>query len=174
MMPSLEDLANLPTGDANGDNAALADAAAAPTDAPTATGTGLTEEILAQDPAAKSVKRSESLAATRQSKMDQLFKDRHYTFTKEVNLPKDGPVFQTPLGNKGRNGYVFAEVDAAGNPVIDPATNKPVSIVLGATTAKIAGETYGAIDLSTLPKKEKKAIKEAPDAAPADVESVTV
>lgn len=161
-MPSLEDLENLETADG-----LEAPATEAPAEAPNED--AVADAILAQtaNPAEAAGTRSESLAATREAKMVELFSGKHYTVLQEVHLEK-GQVFQTPLGNKGRNGYVIEQVDAEGNPVLNAETGRPVRHVVGIQTLTIAQDQFGAVTVPPKPEKAAKAPK-APKEGGAEV-----
>lgn len=80
--------------------------------------------------------RSSTLKESRQQKFDQWFKDRKWRVAAEISGTReqdgntfryhkgyfqiDRPgVFQTPLGHKGRAGYMLHEVDADGSDIPD-------------------------------------------------------
>ena len=54
--------------------------------------------------------RSASMKQSRQDKLDRIFKGRRWRLEREVHLP-EGQVFQTPLGTKGRHGYLIFDPD---------------------------------------------------------------
>lgn len=181
-MPSLDELENLPTQDQTdqtvgdvvsqeetvpGPSTPTSDDQIAADAAATAEAAGLgTEpspdaaEVLAStaDPAAGTAKRSQTLSESRQAKMDALFKDKKFEIVKEVNLPQ-GQHFVTPLGNKGRNGFVVKEV----------GTDNQFAV--GATTLKLMAETYGAVTLPEKPSQEAEAAPE--EQSEASAETVT-
>lgn len=72
---------------------------------------------------------------SRKDKLDRIFKDRRWGLEREVHLP-EGQVFQTPLGTKGRHGFLIFDRDA-------PDTK----YVVGARLLRLIHEEYD----STLP-----------------------
>lgn len=87
----------------------------------------------------KSDGRGSKLAANRKAVLDKLFTDRKYVVKGEVHLGPDEngaqQVFQTPLGNKGRHGYVLEEVGTGER------------VVFGKTMILRIAEEYGAFEL---------------------------
>lgn len=60
--------------------------------------------------------RGESLRATKQRKLDTMFRGRKWEILQEIHLPDepdangDYPRFENPFGNKARHGYVIRDV----------------------------------------------------------------
>lgn len=102
------------------------------------------DEILNQDPAAASSKRSEARRQSRAEKMDELYKGRSFEIVQEVHLEKDQH-FVTKLGNKGRNGFVIKDVETGETQVV------------GATTLQIIQDTYGGVTIPPKPAKVQPA-----------------
>lgn len=98
------------------------------------------DEVTTEVTTANSDRRT-ALVAARAAKFASVFEGKRFEIVKEVNLP-EGQVFQTPFGNKGRNGYVLVEVG-----------NESNRITVGATAVKKAADLYGSV---TPPVKEKK------------------
>jgi len=67
---------------------------------------------------------------SRQDKLDRIFKGRRWRLEREVHLP-EGQVFQTPLGTKGRHGYLIFDPD-------DPGTK----YVVGARLMRLVHDEY--------------------------------
>lgn len=78
--------------------------------------------------------RGASLLATRKQKMDELFAGKSFDIVEEVHLEGEDR-FVTPFGNKGRNGFMLAEV---GNP------NN--TFIIGETMLKQVETDYKAIN----------------------------
>ncbi len=107
--------------------------------------------------------RSEKMSQTRTGKMRSLFYGKKYKILGEVHLKEDEQ-FQTPFGNKGRNGFVLKEVDTG------------TKIIVGEAVLRKANEQYDSI-LDLPPAKPKrsrrtKAQKAADDAARAAAQSL--
>jgi len=100
---------------------------------------------------------AEALKMSRQQKFNDLFRGRRWRVQTEKSGPSviggirvrydcgefwiDPPgVFQTPLGHKGRHGFVLIEVDADGRDVV-PLRR----IALGYAAIRGAAEHFGAI-----------------------------
>jgi hypothetical protein len=99
--------------------------------------------------------RAASLQATRQQKMDELFRGKKYEIFKEVHLEGDNR-FETPFGNKGRHGFALREV---GNP-----DNK---FIVGATMLQQVAEQYGAVEVPAKDRKRRTKEQKAADDAKA-------
>jgi regulator of protease activity HflC (stomatin/prohibitin superfamily) len=108
--------------------------------------------------------RSAALAASRQAKLDALFKDKFYTILKEVHLP-EGKVFQTPLGNKGSNGYALQLIDADGNPITESYDDQPTKFMVGATLLRLVAATYGSVQVPPKIRKRRTPEQKASDDA---------
>ncbi len=88
--------------------------------------------------------RSEKMSQTRAGKMKDLFQGKKYKILGEVHLSKDdNEQFQTPFGNKGRNGFVLKEA-ASG-----------AKIIVGEAVLRKADELYRSI-LNLPPAKPKR------------------
>lgn len=61
-----------------------------------------------EDPAAPRQTRRDLLLATRDAKLDALFRGRVYDIVRKIDLP-DGQVFISVLGNTAQRGYVLRE-----------------------------------------------------------------
>lgn len=100
--------------------------------------------------------RSEALKASHVRRMAEWFEGRRWRVCSELNTDqqdilvkngefwvKDGKVFRSPLGNKGKHGYILQEVDEAGNDIwsaeLDPA---PVRAPFGWVTIRNASEMF--------------------------------
>jgi len=106
--------------------------------------------------------RAASLQASRQVKMDALFKDKKYKILKEVHL-KDDERFQTPFGNKGRNGYALQLEDGQ-----EPSEGMPAKFVIGETMLAQIARDYQAVEVPAKERKRRtKEQKAADDAAAA-------
>jgi hypothetical protein len=117
--------------------------------------------------------RGDAVKATRQRQMDTLFKDRRWRVMTEVTEERrtaasdgsgerdrvvldhgefwvDAPgIFQTPLGHKGRHGFLLTELDPATGADLDP----PVRMTFGHDLLLKAQEEYGQIrDLPVKPR----------------------
>lgn len=83
--------------------------------------------------------RGSKLAANRKAILDGLFLDRKYDVVGEVHLGQDDNgaqlVFKTPLGNKGRHGWVLEPVGGGER------------IVFGRTMLLRISEEYGSFEL---------------------------
>lgn len=113
--------------------------------------------------------RSAALAASRQAKLDGLFQGKLYTILKEVHLP-EGKVFQTPLGNKGANGYALQLIDAEGDPITESKDGQPVRFMVGATLLRLVAETYGSVTVPPKVRKRRSPEQKASDDARAVTE----
>ncbi len=113
----------------------------------------------------EALSRSEKMSQTRADKMRALFQGKKYKILGEVHLSKDdGEQFQTPFGNKGRNGFVLKE-DETGS-----------KIIVGEAVLRKADEQYSSI-LNLPPAKPKrsrrtKAQKAEDDAARAAAQAI--
>jgi hypothetical protein len=108
--------------------------------------------------------RVEKLLATQTAKLDGLFEGRRYEIVQEITpafLEQKGrDKIQTPLGNRGRNGYLVRLIEG---PEVDPSGYADDSVKLdaqgrqwffvGATVLATMAEDYGAVDL---PEKRTK------------------
>lgn len=96
--------------------------------------------------------RASQIKGAKRQKLDEWFKGRQWRICTELSGPveggvcKDGQIilaapaeFQTPLGNRGRRGYIVQEVDAAGN---DLSTRPQI---FGIQVLRETQELYGAI-----------------------------
>jgi hypothetical protein len=103
--------------------------------------------------------RSQSLAAARQARFDKWFKDRKWRVaTERTGESRDGDVvvtydhgeflvaepgeFQTPLGNRGRHGFLIQEVD--------PATGTDIEgslAAFGLATLRNAAREHGSCEV---------------------------
>jgi len=109
-------------------------------------------KVLSMDPEAKARRRIQRVRATRSDKLASLFGDgRRYRIVKEVSVEASAK-FTTPMGNRGRRGYVVRQ--EAGPPVVFdfPANavhkyldNGMVTFVVGKTLLKHAAEAYQAV-----------------------------
>lgn len=102
--------------------------------------------------------RVEKLLATQTAKLDGLFEGRRFQIIKDVTPSflesKGRDKMQTPLGNRGRNGYLVMLVDG---PEIDPGPYADDTIhrdkqgrqwfFVGATVLNTMASDYGAVDL---------------------------
>lgn len=52
--------------------------------------------------------RRQALKDTREQKLSELFQDRSFVIKEKIELPT-GQSFTTPLGNKGRHGFVLVD-----------------------------------------------------------------
>lgn len=109
--------------------------------------------------------RSEALRTARQDKFDQWFRFRRWRVAAEITeireidgdrvvydhgefwVDKPG-VFQTPLGHKGRHGFVVCEVDAVTGLDLQPL----VQAAFGYASLQRAQEEYGAVRDLTEPR----------------------
>lgn len=111
--------------------------------------------------------RTASLLATRQEKMDTLFKGKKYKIAKEIHLEGDER-FVTPFGHKGRNGYAL--VLESGEPaVIDD--KKLDKFVVGETMLKEIAEKYQAVEVPVKERKRRTKEQKAADDAKAAEEN---
>lgn len=108
-------------------------------------------KVLSMDPEAKARRRIARVRATRAEKMQSLFEARQYKIVKEVSVDASAK-FTTPLGNRGRRGYVLrqqtgsrVEFDFPVNAVHKYLDNGMVTFVVGKTLLKHAAERFGAI-----------------------------
>lgn len=104
------------------------------------------------------VQRVEKLLATQTAKLDGLFKDRKFQILRDVTPAflesKGRDKMQTPLGNRGRNGYLVMLIDG---PEIDPGPYADDTIhrdksgrqwfFVGATVLKTMADDYQAVTL---------------------------
>lgn len=109
----------------------------------------------AKESASDEQSRGDKMRATRDRKMKELFEGKQYAILGEIHLSEDEQ-FQTPFGNKGRNGYVIKEVNSGNR------------LMVGETVLRKAHEKYGSVP-GLPPQKEKrfrrtKAQKQADDA----------
>jgi hypothetical protein len=93
--------------------------------------------------------RAASLAARSQEKFDELFKGRHYKIVKVIKLEGEQR-FQTPFGNKGRNGFALIPDDRS---FASDKEAKAAAIFVGETVLRKAAAQYGAVEV---PVKERK------------------
>lgn len=105
--------------------------------------------------------RAASLAATRQAKFDELFKGRHYKIVKVIALQGEQR-FQTPFGNKGRNGFALIPDDRSFTSV---AEEKAAAIFVGATVLAKAAADYGAVEVPEKVRKRRTSEQKAADVA---------
>ena len=117
-------------------------------------------------PAQDAAARAEYLRSSSRQKFEQWFKDRHWRVCTEMtgNRVKDGYIviyykgffqvtppgtFQTPLGHRGRSGYLIQETDAGGTDL--PGT-EPVPF--GRAALLHAIEEFGLV--KDLPKRDPR------------------
>jgi hypothetical protein len=86
--------------------------------------------------------------ANREQKIKDLFEGRRYSIVREVHLGEKQR-FVTPLGNRGRHGFLLQE------------DGTDYRIVVGARLLQIAAQTYGAVDLP--PSKTRTVLVETTD-----------
>jgi len=103
--------------------------------------------------------RAASLAETRKAKMDALFYGQKYDILKEIKLEGDDR-FETPFGNKGRNG--FALKLSTGYTARD---GQPDKFVIGETMLRQVSEQYGAVEVPVKERKRRTKEQKAADDA---------
>jgi len=117
--------------------------------------------------------RAASLLATRQAKMDLLFKGQHYDVIKEIHLEGDQR-FQTPFGNKGRHGYALrlTEGSTPAEGAAAAAGGDGSQFVVGDTMLEQIAKEYGAVEVPAKERKRRtKEQKAADDAAAAEAKA---
>lgn len=104
------------------------------------------------DAAATAKDRAASMLASRQVKLDELFKGKKFTITREIHLEGDER-FETPFGNKGRHGFALQEV---GNPANE--------FIVGESMLALVARDYQAVEVPVKERKRRtKDQKEADD-----------
>jgi hypothetical protein len=114
--------------------------------------------------------RSQAMRQAQQERFDHWFRNRRWRVRDEVSGPRerdglvirydrgefwiDRPgIFQTPLGNRGRHGFLLRETGPDGHD-LDP----PVDVAFGYATLQTAISRYGAVQgLPDEPRKEPPA-----------------
>jgi hypothetical protein len=119
--------------------------------------------------------RGDSLRRAREEKRDSFFKGRHWRVRTEVTERRESDgtvivydkgefwvqppeVFQTPLGHRGRHGFLLRETGADGKDLA-PAND----VAFGFVTLKTASDLYGSVrDLPEEPRKAPPSAFAAP------------
>lgn len=91
--------------------------------------------------------RSAHMRETRKAKLDRLYLGQRYTIVKEIHLEGDAR-FETPLGNKGRNGFAIVNEDPT-------QEGDKAKHIVGATLLALIAKDYGAVDLPPAKRKRK-------------------
>jgi hypothetical protein len=99
--------------------------------------------------------RSDSLAATRKAKMDELYLGQHYKIEAEIRLT-EGRKFTTPFGNQGKNGFLLKNVD-------ESAEGEKRTHIIGASVLEQVAETYKAVELPVRARKRRTTEQKAAD-----------
>ena len=84
---------------------------------------------------AKSSGRGDTVRQKRQAKMKELFEGKKFKILSVVALPEHQQ-YESPFGNKGRNGYLLAEIG-----------NEDNHFTVGETVLRRAAAEFGCVDL---------------------------
>jgi len=99
--------------------------------------------------------RAANLAKTREAKFVELFEGRHYEIIKEIHLEGEKR-FETPFGNKGRNGFALLEKGQS---------DQKKAIFVGETVLRKAADRFGSVDVPVRERKRRTAEQKAADDA---------
>lgn len=138
------DITTTPEAVTNEEPVAIQEVGGEPVEAPAAT------EAPATGPS-----RSDSLAATRKAKMDELYLGQHYKIEAEIRLT-EGRKFTTPFGNQGKNGFLLKNVD-------ESAEGEKRTHIIGASVLEQVAETYQAVELPVKSRKRRTTEQKAAD-----------